>query len=249
MHDPVGLLLLGTVAFLLAGTIKGMVGLGLPPTAIGVMTLFIAPRTAIVLVLFPMILTNAWQVWRMGDIRAALMRYLPFALTLAVGVGLTSVLAASASDRLIYAILGGVIVLFVLVNLALRVPPLPERWDLAAQIGLGCVAGVMGGMTAVWAPPMAIYLTARQVDKDEFVRVTGLLIFLGSLPLAWGFVYSGQLTSELGFISLALVLPAMAGFAVGERLRNAMDQALFRKVFLWIFLALGLNLIRRAIFG
>jgi len=96
---------------------------------------------------------------------------------------------------------------------------------------------------------MAIYLTARQVDKDDFVRASGLLIFLGSLPLVWGYARTEHLTLPLLGVSALMVVPTLAGFALDERLRNAMDQQRFRTVFLWVFLVLGLNLIRRAIFA
>lgn len=247
--DLLSLTLLGTVAFLVAGTVKGTVGLGLPTTAIGLMTLVVAPRTAIVMTLLPMLLANAWQVFRMGGILATARRFGVFGVTLMLGVGVTTLLAAQASDRLIYGMLGGVIVLFATVNLAVTVPPLPARFDRPAQVVFGILAGIMGGITAVWAPPMAIYLTAMQVPKDDFVRATGLLIFLGCLPLVWGYWVTGQMTGPLMGLSALMMVPTLLGFSLGERLRRGMDQARFRKVFLWIFLILGLNLIRRAIWG
>ena len=247
--DLLPLIALGAGAFIVAGTVKGMVGLGLPTTAIALMTLFVAPRTAIVMTLLPMLLANAWQVFRMGGILATARRYWIFAVTLMAGVAVTTLLAAQASDRVIYGTIGGVIVLFATLNLALTVPPLPMRFDRAAQVIFGILAGIMGGMTAVWAPPMAIYLTAMQVPKDDFVRATGLLIFLGSLPLVWGYWQTGQTSGPLMLVSAAMLIPTLAGFTIGERLRRSMDQERFRKVFLWVFLALGLNLIRRAIWG
>ncbi|MFT6913053.1 MAG: putative membrane protein YfcA [Paracoccaceae bacterium] len=244
-----GFALLACTAFVFAGGVKGLTGLGLPTTAIGLLTLFIEPRVAIAVVLFPMVFTNAWQVWRMGDIAGALRRYIWFAGVLMIGVGVTTMLAAQASDRLIFAVTGMVIILFVAVNFLLSPPKLPDRYDRTAQIVMGTIAGIMGGLTAVWGPPMAIYLSARQVEKDEFVRVTGLLIFLGSLPLVAGYVVAGFLTLPLAVMSGALILPTLAGFALGERIRGNLPQAKFRKVLLYVFLVLGLNLIRRAIWN
>jgi uncharacterized membrane protein YfcA len=111
----------------------------------------------------------------------------------------------------------------------------------------GILAGLMGGLTSVWAPPMAVYLAARHVPKTEFVRASGLLIFLGSLPLAAGYIHQGYLTGELTLISLALLVPAFAGFALGEALRQRMSEQTFRQALLVVFLLMGLNLIRRAL--
>lgn len=236
-------------AFIIAGTVKGLSGVGLPTTAIALMTLLVDPRTAIAIVLFPMIVTNSWQVWRMGDIRAAMWRYRWFAGLLMIGVWITTQFAAQASDRLIFGVTGGVIIVFVAVNLRLKLPPLPDRLDTAAQLGFGAIAGVLGGLTAIWAPPLAIYLAARNTEKDEFVRGTGLLIFLGSVPLFLGYLSENLLTLHLATFSAIMILPALAGFTMGERLRRKLDQNQFRRILLYVFLVLGLNLIRRAIWN
>jgi len=45
-----------------------------------------------------------------------------------------------------------------------------------------------------------------------------------------------------------MIAPTWLGFAVGEHLRNRLNTNQFRYVFLVIFLLMGLNLIRRALF-
>ena len=96
---------------------------------------------------------------------------------------------------------------------------------------------------------MAVYLTARQVPKDEFVRATGLLIFLGSVPLTIGYVLQGFLTLELAGVSVFLIGPTLLGFALGARVRTGLSNEVFRKVLLYVFLVLGLNMLRRGIWG
>ncbi len=247
MTDPVYIALV-SLALLLAGMIKGAAGMGLPTTAVSLMTLALDPRTAIALLLMPMIATNAWQVWRSGEILRACRTYLPFALTLMVGVAVTVLMAKNASDRTLLAILGVTLLVFVAVNASRWAPSIPASFDTPAQTVAGIVAGVLGGLTSVWAPPMAVYLAARRVGKDEFVRACGLLIFLGSLPLAFGYLRQGFLTPGLFWISVLLLVPTFAGFAVGERLRHRLSEDGFRRFLLVIFALMGLNLIRRAAF-
>ena len=241
--------MIAVTVFLIAGTVKGVVGIGLPTTAIGLMTLAFAPREAMALLIFPMVVTNAWQVWRMGDLAGAIKRYWLFASVLFVGVGLTTLLSKDAPDRVLFGVLGVVILAFVAVNFAAKLPAIPSKLDSAAQVFFASIAGVMGGLTAVWAPPMVIYLTARAVDKDEFVRATGFLIFLGSLPLLIGYLALGLMDGRQTMMSAIMLVPTLLGFTLGEHLRSAMSQERFRRVLLLIFLALGLNLLRRAIWG
>ena len=105
----------------------------------------------------------------------------------------------------------------------------------------------MGGLTAVWAPPLVMYLSARQVHRDEFVRATGLLLFIGSVPLCAGYALTGHLTATLAGQSALMLIPTLAGFTLGERLRRGLSAQRFRMILLMVFLVLGLNLIRRAI--
>lgn len=248
MTDLSTLLIISTAALLIAGTVKGAIGIGLPTTSIGLMTLAIDPRTAIALVLVPMIVSNAWQVYRSGEIRAAFLRYLPFSIALMAGVWVTVRLTSDAPDRVLFAVLGVAILIFVAVNVTRFAPGIPDKADRPAQVGFGLIAGVMGGLTSVWAPPAAVYLAARQTQKDEFVRASGLLIFLGSLPLALGYLREGFVSTPLLLVSVGLLVPTILGFTLGEKLRRRLSEEGFRRILLGLFFLMGLNLLRRAIF-
>ncbi len=240
-------LILPCLALLVAGTVKGTIGLGLPTTALAIMTLATGPRQAISYILIPMIVSNAWQVYRSGDIIQAFFRYLPFSLALMVSVWLTISLTANVSEQVLLAVLGSAIVVFVVVSLTSWAPVIPDRLVTWAQIVMGLIAGIMGGLTSVWAPPMAMYLTARGVDKTEFVRASGLLIFLGSWPLGGGYVAQGLIDAKVLLVSSLLLIPTFLGYSLGEAVRNRIDQQSFRLVFLAFFFLMGLNMIRRAL--
>jgi uncharacterized membrane protein YfcA len=242
-----GLLVTAGLAFVVAGTVKGLSGIGMPTAAIALITLFEGPRVAIALVLFPMLASNLWQMWRGGEIRRTAQRYWLFAIVLLSGVTATAFVTAGAGDRLLLAALGIVILIFVAVSLKRLIPPLPDRFDRPAQVGFGLFAGVIGGMTAAWGPPLAMYLATRQVEKDEFIRATGFLIVAGSIPLCISYAQLGFLDGPLAGMSAPMILPTILGFTLGERLRSYLSPEGFRNVLLAIFTVLGLNLLRRAI--
>ena len=54
------------------------------------------------------------------------------------------------------------------------------------HIGVGMFSGILGGLSSIWSPPVAMYLLARNVEKSEFIGATGFLFLAGSLPLALG---------------------------------------------------------------
>jgi len=238
-----------TVVFLIAGTVKGAVGLGLPTAALGMMTLFVDPRSAITILIFPIVLSNAWQMYRAGNIRQTLRRYLPMSFALIVFVWISVNVSVFVKDWVLLAALGASILLFVAVNVTKFAPNIPARFDTTAQLVAGTVGGIMGGLTSVWAPPLAIYLTARQVPKAEFVRATGLIFFMGSIPLAGGYIKAGFMTSEMATLSGYVLIPTFLGFWIGEKLRARMSEEVFKNAILFIFFIMALNLLRRAYFG
>ncbi|MEM7239977.1 MAG: sulfite exporter TauE/SafE family protein, partial [Pseudomonadota bacterium] len=83
--------------FLIAGTIKGTVGIGLPTAAVGMMSQVIDPRAAISLVVLPSLLSNAWQIIRAGGFLAALRRYWVFLVCLS---GLILMVSLTVTGRI-----------------------------------------------------------------------------------------------------------------------------------------------------
>lgn len=236
------------VVFLLAGTVKGTVGIGLPTASIGMMSQILDPRLAIALAVFPSLITNVWQIYRSGRPWEIVQRFWLFlaclmGLILLVSLTLTSVVD---TDVLIFA-LGCVILVFSIMSLSWRPPFLPDRFDRLGQFISGTASGILGGLTAIWAPVMVPYLMARRLEPDTFVRATGVMIFAGTLPLITGYWHTGLITGQSSVIGMAMVIPAVIGFGLGERIRQHMDAERFRKVVLFVFLIMGLNLIRRAL--
>ena len=111
------------------------------------------------------------------------------------------------------------------------------------QIIAGIIAGVLGGLSSIWSPPIAMYLFARGVSKEIFISTTGFLFLAGSVPLALGYFLSGVLTVSIIFNSLIGLFVVVVGFKTGEHLRQKVSQELFKKIILWSFLIMGIRLL------
>lgn len=231
------------LVFLLAGTIKGTVGIGLPTVSVALLSQFLPPHAAVALIVGPLCVTNLWQVIRSGASRDTLTRYLPLILCLMVSIFVTTLFTLSIPPGALLTVIGLAVVTFALTSLIKPPPPLPDSHDRIAQVATGLSAGVLGGLTTIWAPPVVIYLLAKRLAPDEFVRAIGLFLFLGSLPLAVGFWNTGLLNDGNISLSAAMVLPALLGFSIGEAIRKRIPAARFRTILLWIFLLMGLRLI------
>ena len=70
MNDPLIYLLIA-VTFLLAGGVKGVIGLGLPTISLGLLAATLDLPSAMALVIIPAFVTNIWQGTSGGHGRAA----------------------------------------------------------------------------------------------------------------------------------------------------------------------------------
>jgi len=242
------LVMIAAAIFLFAGTIKGLIGLGLPTAVIGLLSQFTDPRQAIALLLLPTLISNTFQAYKNGMFMKAIRLFAPFALSMIIGILVFAHFAAGVSSKNLTILVGLMIVIFVLVNVFVKPLTIPENRDLPAQLFFGSLAGIMGGLTSIWAPPLVVYLMSKRLPKDEFVGALGLLLLAGSIPLLAGYWQAGLTTPTLLGYSLAMAVPTLLGVFIGEKGRKYLSGEQFRWLLLFVFFLLGLNLIRNAIF-
>jgi uncharacterized membrane protein YfcA len=246
-HLSLFALAFGAAAFFAGGFVKGVVGVGLPLIVVPLLALIVDPRLAIALMLVPILTSNLWQAFAGGGFRAALRRFGPLIASLGVCTFATSYLLVSAKADAVALFLGTLIVLYCVVEMlpvSLTVsPPLERRLTPA----VGAVAGLMGGFSSFYGPPLLIYLSALKMPKDEFVTSIALLYFCGGAALYAGLAVQGVYTLESVVLSAAAALPVLLGVVVGQRLRAHVSQRNFERA-LWIVLfAIGVSLIAKVV--
>lgn len=234
----------------LAGVVKGLVGFAMPMIIISGLSSFMAPELALAGLILPTVVSNAWQALRQG-LGAAWQSLKSFKTFLVVGgivmlgsAQLITVLSQSA----LFLIIGVPVTTFAVLQLMGWQFNLTQRtWR--ADAGVGAFAGFIGGLSGVWGPPTAAYLTAVNTPKAEQVRVQGSIYGLGAVLLFFAHLRSGVLNSETLVWSAMLVPPALLGIAIGFRVHDRVDQAMFRKLTLAVLCIAGVNLIRKGVLG
>ena len=232
--------------FLFAGIIKGFLGIGLPAAAMGFLTLLMDPTFAISLLTLPIIFTNIMQYLRCENPLPIARKYWLFALAIVASIFTTSYFILSYPRELLTISIGLAMIAFSLTQIFdVRFPINDSQgW----HFGVGLFAGILGGLSSIWSPPVAMYLLARNVNKAEFIGAAGFLLLAGSLPLALGLILAGVMTIETVWHSLMGLFVVLVGFRIGEVLRQHVPQALFRRIVLWVFLIMGVRLILVGLF-
>ena len=236
--DPIQTLILIGI-FLFAAIVKGFLGIGLPAASMAFLTLVMPPTEAIPLLWLSILATNALQFAHAPNKLDIAREYWLFALAIMASIFVTSVYITSYPTALLTLAIGITMVLFSL-NLLFRI-----KFNIGPgrgwHLGFGVLSGVLGGITSIWAPPLAVYLVARDVDKERFIGATGFLILSGVLPLGAGQLVAGILTGPALIKSSLALIVVLIGFRIGEILRHRVNQELFRKAVLVSFFFLGLR--------
>ena len=233
---PVGL------AFLVAGLVKGALGIGLPTVVMGLLSLFMPPAQAAALLVVPAIGTNIWQMAAGPALAALLRRFASMIAAIFVGtfltIGLLTRTGAAAG-----AILGAVLAAYGVYGLAarrFRVRRASERW---ASPLVGLVTGMLTGATGVYVIPTMPYLTALEfdgkADREEFVQAIGIVAFVCPLALGLALAVHGEFRTEVAAASLVALVPSLVGMYFGQRLRRRLPTAAFMRAFFLGLVLLG----------
>ena len=231
------------VTFLLAGTVKGVIGLGLPTVAMGLLGLAMAPAQAAAMLIVPATLTNLWQLAFGGHLQGLIKRLWPMLLMIFLGTGIGTLWIGMSSGHWVVRGLGAALLLYALSGLflpTLRVKSGHESW-LGPLCGL--ITGVITSATGVFVIPAVPYLQALGLSRDELVQALGLSFSVSTFALALGLFWHDAIGGGELSASLLALVPAMLGMWLGQWLRQRISAALFKRVFFIGLGALGAHLL------
>jgi uncharacterized membrane protein YfcA len=236
----------GTVlAIFLLGTFIGALTSGLSGFAMGLVLSgiwlhIISPSQTAILIVACGLVTQGTAIWKLRH--AFNWRSVaPYILGGAVGVPIGALLLSQVDAAQMRTVIGVLLVLYAAYSLA-RPALKPIQAGLAADLGVGVLNGVLGGLTGLTGIVVTIWCQLRGWPKDVqravFQPVNFATIVLSAVSLA----FAGAVTVEtvkLYLIGLPLLL---AGLWIGLKLYGLLDDAAFRKVLLVLLLLSGVAL-------
>jgi uncharacterized membrane protein YfcA len=227
--------------FGLAGFVKGVIGLGLPTIAMGLLGLALPPAQAAALLVLPSAVTNLWQLAAGPSLGGLLRRLWPLFAGAILGIsfgagwlakGGTGTRVALGLALSAYAALG-------LSKVRLAIPP---RIETLASPLVGLATGLVTAATGVFVIPAVPYLQALGLDKEDLIQALGLSFMVSTLALAAVLWRDGALGIPALGGSLLALAPALGGMALGTALRGRVRAETFRLCFLLGLLLLGIYL-------
>ena len=232
-------------AMLAGGLVKGVVGIGLPLVALPVMANFIPVPKAMALLLLSALATSVWQSFHGGRFGPSIKRFWPLMGGIAFGVSISVRGLATFDIKVIYGILGAIVTTFASLlhrRIVFSVTPRAERW--AAPLA-GTLSGLIGGVSMLFGPTYAMYLSSVPLDKDTFVAAISLTNLWATVVLAVAMAKYDLLGGTDMVASLLALIPCMLGVLLGQRLHRYINEEVFRKTLAIVLFLIGLNLLRR----
>jgi uncharacterized protein len=247
MSDSAVIVLFVAVTFAAAGFVKGVVGMGLPTVAMGVLSLVMAPAAAAAILIVPSLVTNVWQFFVRRRFGALLRRFASMMIAVCAGTALGIGVLTGASSSLASAALGAILALYGVIGLAARrftVSPGAEAW-LSPLVGM--INGVVSGATGVFVVPAVPYLGCLGLAKEELIQALGLSFTVSTVALAAALALTGKYQMVAAGSSVLAVLPALAGMFLGKLVRDKLRPDAFRRWFFMGLVILGVYMLGRAL--
>ncbi len=233
------LLAITVAVFILAGVVKGVVGLGLPTISMAMLALVMAPAQAAALLIVPSLITNLWQARPWATLPQVLRRVAWMQAGICVGTIAGALWLGPPSGHWASVSLGIALVAYAAWGLFGSPPHPPQRRQGLVGAAVGAVTGVITAATGVFVIPAVPYLQALNLGKDGLIQAMGISFTVSTVALAAGLGLNGGYTLETAGSSVLMLLPALAGMALGQWLRGKMSALAFKRCFMVSLAVLG----------
>ena len=233
--------------YILAGFVKGVVGLGLPTISLALLAAVLGLKEAMVILLIPSLITNVVQALTGGRLYELTKRLWTFLLSLCFLTWFSTGVLIIADSNLLTIGLGLVLLLYCgsfFSKIKIPKPGKNEKWLSPLMGGL---TGVSTGLTGTFVVPGILYLQSMQLKRHALVQAMGLSGSVATISLGVSLGGRGVLDHSLVIISCAMVIPALIGMWLGTRVRSKIDELLFRKLFFVSLSAIGVWIITSAV--
>lgn len=212
----------------LAGMVKGTTGIGYATCGLPFLVSSFGLTAGMAIILAPAMATNVSLAVTGGNLLACLQQfralYAIIPLGIAAGLGLLQWIEQPTAVRL----LGGIMLAYGALALA------GARFSTTAVVGrrllvpIGFAHGVMTGLTGAQVIPLVPFMLSLDIKPATAVQAINIAVLLSCAIMAVGLAATGIVSTNLLWLSMAAVPPALAGVGLGARIRNRLPERYFR---------------------
>lgn len=227
----------GSAIFCISALLQGLTGFGFSILAVPLITLFISPQTTVPIMLLYSIVINI--VVLTSAHRALNLRAIGLLLVFGIiGMPIGTRLLIVLPDVWIRLGIGVLIIGFAALQLAGFRARIKHEKLITAPVGL--VSGILSGSVSMSGPPIILFLTNQEVDRQSFRgNLAGyfFLLNLVTLPVYWASgLFTRQVITYTAWYAPALIVGVISGNLLSHRIKDHH----FRRIILVILIAMGI---------
>jgi len=247
--EPASIVAAVVCSLIVAGLLKGIIGVGMPVVALPLLSLFIDVKSAAMLLSMPLIYSNLPQALEGGKTGRCLMQLMPVLLGMIPGL-LLGVLALLALDAHAAKAIAGLVLMGV-GGVTLLAPKLElqSRLVLPTGITFGFFGGILGGVAAMPGPLVFIFLLAKGLRGQAFTKEASLYLVVSAGLLAILLTASREFSWLDVLVSTAAMVPVVLGMSIGQHLRDRIAPETFKTLVLIAVITAGAELVRHGFLG
>jgi uncharacterized membrane protein YfcA len=243
--------LIALLAFslLIAGLLKGVIGVGMPVVAFPLLSMLVDVQTAVMLLSVPLVVSNIPQALEGGLVTQTLWSLAPVLVGMVPGVWIGVAVLLNVDPAVAKTIAGAVVVLVAAVTLLAPELQIKQRLVFPVGLGAGFCGGLLGGVAALSGPLVFIFLLAKGLRGKAFTKEASMFLVVSSGLLASALISNPRFDWHDVLISTLATAPVVAGTLIGQRVRDVVPANAFKKLVVLVVLLSGAQLVWSGMFN
>ncbi|ENV73733.1 hypothetical protein F946_00667 [Acinetobacter johnsonii ANC 3681] len=230
----------------LAAVLHGLCGFGFPMMSTAALSIQYPMQTAVALVVLPCLALNLVMLRadKTRSIKQSLAHYIQQYWPLILSSLIASFIGVKILLMLSEAFLKLSLALILSIYLAdqFRSQPMNIQPTTLNMLIFGSLAGVIGGATNAMAPFLMMYLLSSKHQKIDIIIISNLCFIVSKLiQMVLLFPHLGHFDTKQNQLLILLLIIALAGVYIGERIRRYLSQEKFKRLILGILALLALS--------
>ena len=229
------------LAAFVGGMVNGLSGFAMSLVVSGIWLHILSPIQNLTLLVGYGLLVQGYGIWKLRQTLDWRM-VAPFIGGGTIGAPIGMLLLTYIDPSRVRTVIGLLLLVYSVYNLA-RPTFSPVRPGASADVAIGALNGLVGGLTGFAGIVAVIWCQLRDLPKDVQRSISQPVTFAAFAISAITLGIKGQISTEIAIL-YAYGLPVVAaGMWVGFKLYGKLDDAAFRKVVLLLLLLAGAGLI------
>ena len=151
-------------------------------------------------------------------------------------------------SKIILLILAFLLISNSLLVLANKIITLKHYNSFWMQSFIGSLNGLATGLSSIYTMPMIFLIQSLKFEKDKLIQFMGLTFFLYSIVQITLFTSFDMMNEKALLFSSFACVPILLGLFIGRFLRKIVSEKLFKTLFNYMLLVMGLVILIKNLF-